>query len=396
MKILVAAASFSTGMSGIQRHALNLVRCLLLQRDVSSVHMVVAPWQRSMVEAANFNPDGRLHIHMAQMGRGFLGRNVWYSRKLPVLAQSLGIDLVHLTYPVPVTESRYSCPTVVTLHDLYPYEIPMNFGFPKFIFNRAVLRQCLRNVAAIACVSDATRIRLAQYAPFDTWKKSSRIYNCVGPVAEVATKSPIPGWNGEPFLLCVAQHRRNKNIPLLIKAFHRLLRQGGIHRATRLLVIGINGPETARIQHLLIERALSEQVHLLEGLSDGELQWCYTKCETLIAPSATEGFGLPVIEALLAGCKVVCSDIAAFREVGGEHCRFVSLGADEEQSLADAVASTLGQPSQTPVDFPLLSAPVLGKQYVSLYQKLLTSAPLAHSVASSAPLRTTSESGLSP
>ncbi len=52
MRILVAAAAFSSGMSGIQRHALNLVRCLLLQREVSAVHLVVAPWQRELVRTA--------------------------------------------------------------------------------------------------------------------------------------------------------------------------------------------------------------------------------------------------------------------------------------------------------------------------------------------------------
>ena len=38
--------------------------------------------------------------------------------------------------PCPSMAASFSCPTVVTLHDLYPYEIPLNFGFPKFIFNR--------------------------------------------------------------------------------------------------------------------------------------------------------------------------------------------------------------------------------------------------------------------
>jgi hypothetical protein len=56
----------------------------------------------------------------------------------------------------------FACPTMVTLHDLYPYEMPMNFGFPKFIFNRMVLQQCLRNTDAIACVSETTLFRLKQ------------------------------------------------------------------------------------------------------------------------------------------------------------------------------------------------------------------------------------------
>ncbi len=110
MRILVAAAAFSSGMSGIQRHALNLVRCLLLQREVSAVHLVVAPWQRELVRTAGFSSDARLHTHIAQMGASSLGRNSWYYRELPLLARSLNVDLVHpdvsgarecLTVPLP-------------------------------------------------------------------------------------------------------------------------------------------------------------------------------------------------------------------------------------------------------------------------------------------------------
>src|ERR1019366_678927 len=40
--------------------------------------------------------------------------------------------------------------------DLYPYDIPENFGFPHYFANRAILRQCLSSVDGIACVSGGT------------------------------------------------------------------------------------------------------------------------------------------------------------------------------------------------------------------------------------------------
>lgn len=151
---------FSSQISGLQRHAFNVVRCLLQLPEISAVHLVVAPWQRAMVEDAGFEPDPRLTIHIAEMEVSSLSRNVWYYRELPALAARLRADVVHLTFPMPVDGASFACPTVLTLHDLYPYEIPKNFGFPKCIFNRLVLQQCLRNVDAIACVSEITGILL--------------------------------------------------------------------------------------------------------------------------------------------------------------------------------------------------------------------------------------------
>lgn len=389
MRVLIAAAAFSSEMSGLQRHAFNVVQCLLQRPEVTAVHLVVAPWQRQLAETASRGSDGRLSTHMADMRQTSIGRNCWYYLRLPEIAAALNIDLVHLSYPMPINSQAFSCPIMVTLHDLYPYEIPLNFGFPKFIFNRLVLQQCLKQVDAIACVSDTTLHRLKQYGPASAQDRAVRIYNCVEPMRPDNSPRAIPGWQGEPFLLCVAQHRRNKNIALLIRSFARLLRLGQIDHTTRLFVVGINGPETPRINRLVSRYALDERVQFFAGLSESQLQWCYANCRALIAPSVTEGFGLPVIEAQLAGCSVVCADIPAHREVGGEHCTFVSLCENPEAELADSIAETLQRPRTKPVSFPQFSAGVLAEQYVTLYQTLINALPLRRrsrfSVSSCAP-----------
>ena len=376
MKILISAASFSSRISGLQRHAINVVRCVLQLQEISAVHVVVAPWQSALVKDAGFGPDPRLTVHTGEMERSSLSRNLWYYRELPKLAARVHADVVHLTYPMPVDGAAFACPTVVTLHDLYPYEIPQNFGFPKVIFNRVVLQQCLRNVDAIACVSEITDVLLRRYAPAATGRKATRIYNCVEAEPLCAIESPIPGWQGEPFLLCVAQHRRNKNIPLLLRTFARLLQRRDIDSKMKLLVIGIAGPESRSIYRLVSDLHLDERVHFLEGLPEPDLQWCYGRCEALVTPSITEGFGLPVAEALLAGCRVVCSDIPAFREVGGDYCRFVALGGDEERELAEAIVSTLQQPAKAPISLPQFSSSLLANQYLGLYRGLVASAVL--------------------
>lgn len=371
MRILVAAASFSSAMSGIQRHAFNVVRCLLKHPEVSAVDLVMAPWQLDLVRSAGLGDDPWLTIHVARMEPTSVHRNLWYYTQLPKLAAGLRSDVVHLSYPMPVNSRAFACPTVVTLHDLYPYEIPLNFGFPKFIFNRAVLQQCLRNVDAIACVSETTRRLLNEVSPVRVWNKSTRIYNCVEPATSCSITSPLPAWDGEPFLLCVAQHRRNKNLPLLIRAFTRLLDTVRIDPNTKLVIVGIKGPETMEIEMLISAYHMERKVLLLEGLAEDELQWCYAKCEAVIVPSSTEGFGLPVAEALLAGCRVICSDIAVLREIGGKHCCYVSLSGDAVENLAQGVSATILNRAPQQVSLPQLSAEVLGREYIRLYRGLL-------------------------
>jgi glycosyltransferase involved in cell wall biosynthesis len=373
MKVLVAAVSFSSNISGVERHALNLVRCLLLQPEISALHLIVAPWQHQMLQGAQSHLDPRITTHVADVQRSSRGRNLWYYRRLPDLAARLRADLVHFSFPMPCNGPAFSCPTIVTLHDMYPYEIPLNFGFPRFIFNRLALRQCLHNVDAITCISEATRARLKQYFPARVWKNSTQIYNYAMTPPAPSSESPIPSWRGEPFLLCIAQHRRNKNITTLIRAFDLLLRSGRVSSRAQLVVIGIRGPESKAIDRLTSRLGLTASIHLLEGISEPELQWCYQHCDVLVAPSLTEGFGAPVAEGLLAGCRIVCSDIPAHREIGEGSCRFVALGKDAAGAFAAAIASVLRKPKGQPVLHPMFSAPTIGKQYVALYRRVLTS-----------------------
>ena len=281
MKILLAAASFASNISGIQRHALSLARCLLLRPEVSALHLVVSPWQSDFAQIAGLS-DARLSLPIADISHSPISRNLWYYRRLPELAAQLQADIVHLSFPVPCNASAFNCPTIVTLHDMYPYEIPMNFGFPKFILNRAILQQCIRSVDAIACVSDATQNRLKRYAPPSVWKKAVRIYNCVEPEPVSAAESPIPNWKNEPFLLCVAQHRRNKNITTLIRSFHRLLRSGVIEAGFKLVVVGIRGPESGNIERLVTDCGLNRQPRLSPGSDRTRVAgWCYRNCAAL-------------------------------------------------------------------------------------------------------------------
>jgi glycosyltransferase involved in cell wall biosynthesis len=386
MKILLVAASFSPHLSGVQRHALSVARSLLTHSEVSAVHLVVAPWQRELVRGSGLEPNAQLSVHVARMKPSPFSRNLWYYGQLPVMTAQLGVDVVHLAYPVPVNAHAFACPTVVTLHDLYPYEIPANFGFPKAVFNRIILQQCLRGVDSIACVSEITRLRLSNYVSPSISRKALRIYNCVEAEPQCASESAIQDWQGEQFFLCVAQHRRNKNIPFLLPVFKRLLRDGCIDPATRLLIVGMPGPETSRIQHAIKRAELGKSILLMEGLSDAQLQWCYRNCEMVLAPSTVEGFGLPVVEALLAGARVVCSDIPAFREIGGNFCRYVPLGKSMKEAFAKAILAVMQEPRGVSVSLPLLSTSVIAEQYVSLYRGLLTSSGGRQCFVSCAPI----------
>src|SRR6202012_4540339 len=140
------------------------------------------------------------------------------------------------------------------------------FGFPPVFFNRLVLWQCLRAADAIACVSDSTLRQLGNKAAWPLLEKAVRIYNSVESSTSLSVQSPLLQWKGSPFFLCVAQHRRNKNLLLTLRSFQRLLNGRKIHPSTLLVIVGIDGPETPKIHHFISTAGLSENVVLLSGI----------------------------------------------------------------------------------------------------------------------------------
>jgi glycosyltransferase involved in cell wall biosynthesis len=372
MRVVIVVVASAEHLSGVPRHAVNMARSLLMRPEITVVHLIAAQWQYAALRDALPFDDPRLRLHAISLGRSAISRNLWYYNQLPVLTAQLRADVVHLAYPVPVKRRAFFCPTIVTLHDLYPYDSPANFGFPKVLVNRIVLQQCLREVDAIACVSESTLSRLDVYGQQLALRKAITIHNCVEPAPAIAVDASFPGWDGEPFLLCVAQHRRNKNILLALKIFHRLLHSNEIKPSTRFVLIGIEGPETARIRRYISSAGLSHHVVLLHGVSEAELHWCYAHCELLLAPSTVEGFGLPIVEATMHQCRIVCSDIPAFREVGGSSCRYVSLKPPAENAFVLAAAMELKTIRFRAASTDRFSGARVAEAYLQLYHLLHT------------------------
>jgi glycosyltransferase involved in cell wall biosynthesis len=371
MRVVVAAVSAPEHLNGVSRHCANVVRGLLTRGEISEVHLLAGEWQQHTYAGAIARQDARLHIHPVAIRRRTVDRNGWYYFELPRIAAQLNADVVHVGYPMPLSAKEFRCATVVSLHDLYPFDIPENFGWVKSILNRQVIRQCLSAVDAIACVSESTRQQLGRWFGARFAKKAVTVLNAVEPVTACCSRGPQPLHKGQPFLLCVAQHRRNKNIPLALQVFEESLRTGAIAPETQLVVVGVAGPETDRIQRQIRRARLDRRVLILSGIKDAELQWCYRNCELLLAPSIVEGFGLPVVEASLAGCRVVCTDIPAFREVGTAACHYVPLGPGELGAFTEAIRKARSEPRILPMSMPQLSAATIAQKYILLYQHLL-------------------------
>jgi glycosyltransferase involved in cell wall biosynthesis len=227
------------------------------------------------------------------------------------------LPLVHFPhYNLPVA---YRGRFVVTIHDLFSFQYPEihSGGLPRFV-NQVLIKSAVRQAAAIITPSNATAAELLSRFP----AAEGRIY----PIAEAADPRFGPErdrraeatWQDlfgirPPYLLSLGQWKAYKNLPLLIEAFGQVLKQ---YPQAQLVIAG-QDPRHPEIP--AAARTLPEGAVVFPGrLPDDAIADLYRGAAAVVLPSRAEGFGLPVIEAMACGTRVVCSDLPVLREVAAD------------------------------------------------------------------------------
>ena len=382
MHVLIPALHRPTKPTGVCRHAVNLAQCLADHDHIERVTLLIGDWQREYFEQVFNLNSPKIELIDVEIKNSSIARNLWFLFGLPKLAQQLQPDVVHMSFPFPFVRQWFQGNVVATIHDLYPYECPDNFGYPQVWFNQLFLQQCIHNSDGLINVSNCTLESLKAYFPkVKAKKKAAVVYNVVE-FSDVDSRSPhqLEQELSAPFLMTVAQHRKNKNLNLLIAAYGQLLNHHKLPENSRLLLIGSTGPETDSLKALVQDLKLEENVYFLSGLTDEELRWLYEHAALFVIPSSTEGFCLPLVEAVTFGCPAVCSDIPIFREVGSSQCRYFSLEESTAvENLSQAMADELAETSRQDnfVDHRFSRHEISG-QLLNFYLSLAHAKAIAH------------------
>jgi len=140
-----------------------------------------------------------------------------------------------------------------------------------------------------------------------------------------------------PSLLMVGTLEPRKMHAQALDAFEQLWRRGV---EANLVIVGKPGWLTERLsERLRLHPEQGKHLFWLPRADDATLRQLYASSAGLLAASAAEGFGLPLIEAAHHGLPVIARDLPVFREVAGDHAWYFEAGNGTQ--LADALARWL-------------------------------------------------------
>lgn len=288
MKDIYINGRFLTSpISGINRFAYEL--CRELQHVIKIIILVPKNAIHKDYDVSNFT--------IREFG--YLKSHLWEQICLPVyFANKKNYLLLNFSGLGPILIKK----KISTIHDVSFLHNPSWFSKSYYLLYKFITPLTIKTSQRVFTVSKFSKSEILKYYPFVLADRIDVIYNAV----DFTTIGRDNISTFKKNLLTVGSLDPRKNLQSLIKALELLNGQEELH------VIGGSNRIFAESVNLHLQK---NNVKFLGRVSDSELKQEYAKAKLFILPSLYEGFGIPPLEALHAGCDIAISDIPVFREI---------------------------------------------------------------------------------
>lgn len=225
----------------------------------------------------------------------------------------------------------------ITNPEFWPWSIPLFYDYMAVNLRHAdcLVTSVNETVKKLDRIAKKSKVLLSPCTV--SWLGSDfRADKDSGEISEKVKEAASKG----KYILCVGTIERRKNHKIVLDAYDKKLNSLGIN----LIFAGRRAEGVDEILARIDSHPQKDKnFYFFEGENDASIDYLYKNAWIVVFPTFDEGFGLPLVEALLHGAVSVASDIPVLREVGGDSCEyFDSTSCD---SLIKIIEDCLGTPA---------------------------------------------------
>lgn len=250
---------------------------------------------------------GLTHIATRRSARGRGHR--WEQLVLPAMAPGGLLSFANLG---PIAHGRQ----IVCMHDANTFLAPASYTRGFRLAYRAAFPLLARRAQAVTTVSGFSAEMLRKFGV--TGRRPARVIHNGHEHAlrwdRSASRFDVPGHFKRPFVFALGSRARHKQLDLLL----------GL--APALDALGLDLVVSGGTASIFAEAALTTTVNVFPVgfVTDDDLASLFAQAVCFAFPSRTEGFGIPLVEAMVHGAPIVSSDAASMPEVCGDAALYAS------------------------------------------------------------------------
>lgn len=244
--------------------------------------------------------------------------DAWERFRLPMASWRDGADVLHC--PANTCPDFLPARTIVTIHDLIPLDQPQDTTSHDARRFENCVRLACKDATRIICPSHYTHDRLVNEFGASTskitvnhWAPDAAMHHAsASECQQIAEYYDLT----KPFVLHLGAAAPRKNTRRVLEAWAGLPRK--LRESWQLLIVGLDDKASATAGKLCERWRLGESVRLYGFAPECDMPALFTAASLLAYPSLSEGFGLPILDAWIAGCPVLSSNTTSIPEVAGD------------------------------------------------------------------------------
>ena len=286
--------------TGVQRYAGEITRAIDARlADDEALRRAMA-WEILLPADCEATPSYEaIVVRKSERGRGY----AWEQAVLPLMARG---GLVNLANLGPLAHGRQ----IVCLHDANVFLEPSSYSRGFRLAYRALFPLLARRARMATTVSTFSAGRLKAFGV--TGARATRVipngHEHALRWTASASRFAAPSAFTRPYVFALGSRAKHKQLDLLLRLAPALDAMG--------LDLVVSGGQSSIFA--ATEMAPAPNVHAVGFVSDDDLAALFANALCFAFPSRTEGFGLPLLEAMVHGAPIVASDCASMPEVCGD------------------------------------------------------------------------------
>lgn len=272
-------------------------------------------------------------------------------------------------YEMPIYKNRkLKCAT--TIHDIQAFHYPEYFSKMENIWFNFGWKRVLNTADRVIAITDYTKQDLKENI-----KNTDNIVRIYNPIImkndEIANFEELKNKYNikeKEYYYTVCSMHKHKNLITLVNMIKEIKDKKIEGIPDKLVISGVGGPNKENLIKTIKELQIEKNVIITEFVSDEERNSLIKNSNAFLFPSKFEGFGMPPIEAMKIGARVITTKCTSLPEVTQGKCRYVDDATNTENWIEQI--KQIQNDEYKIIEFDTYEKTKIARQYLDLFYEI--------------------------